>query len=97
MRLTPDQILLVLTLTRQVMGDDASVSVYGSRLDDSRRGGDLDLLVEANQRPSLLQRAELKNQLEAALQMPVDLIGRQRGSPFRPFETIAKTNSVSLG
>lgn len=96
MRLTPEQISTVVQFTHQVMGANALVSVFGSRLDETRRGGDLDLLIEAEQRPTLLQRAELKTRLEAALQMPVDITGRQKGSPLRPFEAIAKATSRRL-
>lgn len=46
MRLTDTQINKIRELTRQVAGDKATVRVFGSRLDDTARGGDLDLFVE---------------------------------------------------
>jgi len=96
MRLTPEQIATVLAVAHEVMGDDASVSVFGSRLDDHRRGGDLDLLLETAQRPTLLQRAELKLRLEAALDMPVDVVARARGSAPTPFQALAMARSTRL-
>ena len=46
MRLTEDQIAEILRLTHEIAGDNALVRVFGSRLDDSARGGDLDLMIE---------------------------------------------------
>ncbi len=46
MRLTDDQIQTVCQLSRQVAGNQVRVRVFGSRLDDHARGGDLDLMLE---------------------------------------------------
>lgn len=57
MRLTESQVEAIRQITRQMAGADASVRVFGSRLDDSARGGDLDLLLELSrpvENPALL-------------------------------------------
>ena len=46
MRLTEHQIQVIRQLASQVAGSQAKVRVFGSRLDDEARGGDLDLLLE---------------------------------------------------
>lgn len=46
MRLTENQIQLIRQLARQVAGSQCRVRVFGSRLDDAARGGDLDLMLE---------------------------------------------------
>ena len=46
MRLTEHQIRLICQLAQQVAGSQSRVRVFGSRLDDSARGGDIDLLLE---------------------------------------------------
>jgi len=46
MRLTDQQIELIRQLACQVAGRRARIRVFGSRLDDAARGGDLDLLLE---------------------------------------------------
>ncbi len=46
MRLTDSQIDAIRRLAREVAGDRARVRVFGSRLDDAARGGDLDLMLE---------------------------------------------------
>ena len=48
MRLTVDEHGLIREGTRQEIGPDRTVRLFGSRLDDSRRGGDIDWLVERN-------------------------------------------------
>lgn len=45
MRLTQQQIETIRTLATQVAGEKASLRVFGSRIDDHARGGDLDLLL----------------------------------------------------
>ncbi len=46
MRLTPTQITAIRAIVAQLAGDEASVRLFGSRLDDTAKGGDVDLLVE---------------------------------------------------
>lgn len=46
MRLTSKQINDIQTAAREVFSPAVNVRVFDSRLDDQRRGGDIDLLVE---------------------------------------------------
>jgi predicted nucleotidyltransferase len=46
MRLTDDQAQAIKQLACHIAGEQARVRVFGSRLDDSARGGDLDLMLE---------------------------------------------------
>lgn len=46
MRLTDRQIQAILQLARQVAGSQTRVRIFGSRLDDTAHGGDLDLMLE---------------------------------------------------
>lgn len=48
MRLSEEQIAAIRDVVRQEAGPEARVRVFGSRLNDERRGGDLDLFVEVN-------------------------------------------------
>jgi predicted nucleotidyltransferase len=70
MRLTDEQIQSIRQLTREVAGDKAKVRVFGSRLDDTLRGGDLDLLLELPEpvdNPALLA-AQMSTRVSRALQ-----------------------------
>ncbi len=44
MRITPEQIAIIIQTTRSIAGQDANVWLYGSRLDDTRRGATLTCL-----------------------------------------------------
>lgn len=46
MRLTQHQIQLIRHTASQIAGESSRVRVFGSRLDDMARGGDIDLLLE---------------------------------------------------
>ena len=65
MRLSPEEIAAILQCAARHFGPDAKVRLFGSRIDDCRRGGDIDLLIETS--------AELPSPLEAELRFLVDL------------------------
>ncbi|WP_082054097.1 nucleotidyltransferase family protein [Methyloterricola oryzae] len=46
MRLSREVTCMILEIARRQFGDAISVWLFGSRVDDMRRGGDIDLLVE---------------------------------------------------
>ena len=46
MRLNANQIQTILNLAHQVAGNKTRVRVFGSRLDDTVHGGDIDLMLE---------------------------------------------------
>ncbi len=46
MRLNPQQKEIIRRAVRELAGEGAQVTLFGSRVDDRARGGDIDLLVE---------------------------------------------------
>jgi predicted nucleotidyltransferase len=57
MRLTDHQARTIVQLAQDIAGERVQVRVFGSRLDDDARGGDLDLMLELSEpaaNPALL-------------------------------------------
>ena len=92
--------LHILDAVRRLADADARVSLYGSRLDDSRRGGDVDLLIESSPALDLLTRARIKNTLEQVLGLPVDVLAAGMNAmdgAEGAFVAIAKAQARRLG
>lgn len=96
MRLSPAQARLIVQCVRQQFGANARVMLFGSRLDDTARGGDVDLLVESEAPATLRQRALVTMALEKALGLPVDIVALRRGTPGSAFARIARSRAQPL-
>ena len=95
MRLTSDQAEAIRQRIRSCMGPHARIWLFGSRVDDSRRGGDVDIYVEPESAPSLESRLMCKSALADALDLNVDLVVQQPGRDL-PIYRIAKQSGVPL-
>lgn len=99
MRLTDRECDTICRLVHEAYGPRARVWLFGSQLDDTRKGGDIDLLVEipadAPQElwPELCLHAALEEALEAR---KVDLLVERAGEPERPFVRIAEREGELL-
>lgn len=93
MRLTQIQRNIILSSVREFTGASTDTHVFGSRLDDTRRGGDVDLLLISPAAIPLLACAELKMALEERLQLPVDILTYVLGTEPTPFQAIALAQS----
>ena len=97
MRLTPSQQQIIESTVAEVAGPGAQVWLFGSRREDARRGGDVDLVVRSTPELSLLQRARIKLRLEQALNLPVDVIAAPLESEPSPFARVALSSAERLG
>ena len=95
MRINSEQIKTITEITHSVAGSDAQVWLYGSRLQDDRLGGDIDLMIQTHLPLSLMERAKIKSRLESILDRPVDVLATTLDST-RPFVEIARAQAVRL-
>jgi len=96
MRLSADQISNLRKTVTSLIKDVTEIRVFGSRLDASRKGGDLDLVVESEQRHGIIQKADLKIALERVLGLPVDVLLVTRNGAQSVFERLAISKSQPL-
>ena len=95
-RLDSQEIEIVRTMVERIVGKGSKVRVFGSRLNDSRRGGDLDLLVESEAPVDAIRRADLKIDLEEKLALPLDIIFLEKGKKRSAFQELAYSKSGLL-
>ena len=94
MRLTPAQIDTIQSTVHAVLGEGAQVTLFGSRVNDQQKGGDVDLYVETEQ-PDLMKKIRCKVSLQDQLDLPVDLIFKPHGDRS-PIALIAKQEGIRL-
>lgn len=99
MRLSPDHIAIIKRTVAELFGAEARVSLFGSRVDDSLKGGDIDLLVELRCRQPEERRKGLT--LAACLQQqlgdqPIDVLVAAPDTPDQPILRAARRTGVPL-
>jgi predicted nucleotidyltransferase len=99
MRLDPAAIATIKREVADTLGDDARVRLFGSRLDDTRKGGDVDLLVEVD-RPvdrAIWTACTLEARLIRALGgRKVDVILSAPNVPEQSIHRVARAEGVLL-
>ena len=96
MRIDPVQAQRIRLSVQGHLPGARTLLLFGSRVDDRRRGGDLDLYIETPRAVPLLEQAALAGELEQVTGLPVDLIIRDLSRPPHPIEEIARLTGVPL-
>ena len=99
MRLTPSQEQITKTTVDQVLGAPSRVWLFGSRVNDELRGGDIDLLIETD--AVLPNRARTLCRLHGALiyalgERKLDILLKDARTRDAPVFNIAKRTGVIL-
>jgi hypothetical protein len=99
MRLTPAQIDTIKSTAQAVLGEGAQVTLFGSRVDDDKKGGDVDLMVEVDQavaEPALVA-ARVASRIERAMDgRKVDVLLKAPNLLEQPIHRIAQQEGVRL-
>lgn len=99
MRLTHDQIQAIKLAAQVTLGEDAQVTLFGSRTDDSRRGGDIDLMFETPHR--LPNRVATEGAIYVALirqlgDRKIDVLLKDADTQEAPVMRIARETGIRL-
>lgn len=95
MRLTGLQLTIIRDTVLRCLGEGTGLWLFGSRADDRRRGGEVDLYVETPKRKSLREILRCKSELEENLDLHVDLLAKAPGED-KPILRIARDTGVRL-
>jgi predicted nucleotidyltransferase len=99
MRLSPNQIQAISDAAKSTFGQDSAVWLFGSRVDDTKKGGDIDLLVRPD--PSQLdqpfnKKIRMLTVLERLLgERKIDIIIEQPGDA-RPIVSVAHATGIRI-
>ena len=95
MRLSSAQVEAIKQETEHFFGAQAEVWLFGSRVDDAAKGGDIDLYVETNVTEIALPTARARGELADKLGRYVDLVVNNH-TKDEPIFHIAKAQGVRL-
>jgi len=103
MRVTRQQISVFNRFARHYFGEDAVLWLFGSRVDDRKKGGDYDFMVETqlNNADEIVERkiallAQLQDTAEFEDEK-IDIVVKRTHSPFdTPIYSIAKFEGVPI-
>lgn len=99
MRLTPDQTQIIKGTIARLVGASSRVWLFGSRVHDELRGGDIDLLVESDE--VIPNRVKALCMIEGALIMALgdrklDILIKDARTPDAPVFQVARRTGVLL-
>ena len=99
MSLSPQQISTIRSLTSQIAGASARVWLFGSRVRDDARGGDVDLLLELSE--PVAEPAQLSARLAALVSRAmygrrVDVLIKAPNLKLLPIHSIALAEGIQL-
>ncbi|TXC72947.1 nucleotidyltransferase domain-containing protein [Sphingomonas ginsenosidivorax] len=98
MRLKPEEVDAIKETAAETFGDSAVVRLFGSRIDDAGRGGDIDLHIEVD---AIADEGHVRWLFEHRLfqridPQKVDVVLTIRGGTPRGFERIAYRDGIVL-
>jgi len=99
MRLSRASAAIVKGEVEQVFGRDARIWLFGSRVDDTARGGDIDLLIEADVIIDEAFDKELKLCARLVRRLGdqgIDIVVHRWGAPVLPIDESAFQSGVRL-
>lgn len=94
MRISEHEAKTIHSTVREFLGEGAVVRLFGSRADDSKKGGDIDLYVETSNPVSARDQLRLQYKLSSLFDMRVDLLVKSADDKDEPIFEIARKGMV---
>lgn len=95
MRLTPKELISI----RHILGELdplGHIYLYGSRVDDNRRGGDIDIFLNASRTIELKTQLTIQYRLAMACDTHVDFLVKNPNQSIQPIHEIALETGIKL-
>lgn len=98
MRLSAFQKKIIVQNTQKFFGDNAKVWLFGSRTDDSKKGGDIDLYIETDlELGTVRAKLDFLGVLQDELgEQKIDILVRSRSKSMTAMQEIAKDSGIQL-
>ena len=95
MRLTASEFNALRTIIG-ALDPAGSIYLYGSRADDSRRGGDIDVYLQASHAIDMKTRLRTQYRLQQACNTHVDLLVKNPQQPMQAIHQIAIEQGILI-
>jgi Nucleotidyltransferase domain. len=96
-RLKDEEIEIIKEVAIEIFGEDAKVYIFGSRVDLTKKGGDIDIFIETQKEVSLNQEIEFLAKLEIkGVERSVDVLIKAKNRDNKPIFEEAKRTGVLI-
>ncbi|MBX9924254.1 MAG: nucleotidyltransferase domain-containing protein [Rhabdochlamydiaceae bacterium] len=98
MRLSKEQIETIIQAAHRSFGNTSKIWLFGSRVDDHKKGGDIDLYIETDKEIGIVSaKLEMLGLLDAVFgEQKIDILVRRRNRPCSAMHVIAKSSGQEL-
>ncbi len=98
MRLTHPEIECLVKATKASFGENADIWLFGSRVDDNKKGGDIDLYIETDlEEGTVAAKLEMRGLIWSVFgDQKIDILVRRRSEKPSAMHEIAKSSGVKL-
>lgn len=99
MRITPYQTKVIKEKVAEIFGEGSKVYLFGLRVDDSKKGGDIDLFVSVNEEieEAISKWMKLNGALLMAFgEQKIDIVFHAPNYEFSPIHQIALSEGILL-
>lgn len=97
-RLATIEIETLVNASHRCFGETARIWVFGSRADNTKRGGDIDLYIETDMKTNIVPAKLAMRSLiwKVFGEQKIDIVVRSRHADLSPLQKIAKKTGVEL-